>query len=248
MARINCVKMNILPRFLYLFQCIPLFLSNSFFSQVDSLISEFLWNKKISRLSKGYLQRPKLFGGMALPNFRFYYWAANIRTLKYWLQPETTRSPDWLVMERNSAKPVSLAALLYSPIQSAIKKYSRNSIVKMSLKIVFQLRRHLGLQIYSHNAPLIANHGFIPSITDKAFLVWSSHGVNTFKDLYIDNIFASFQQLCEKYSIPKQHFFRYLQLRSFAHSHFPTFPNLPQETFLDVFAFFKVKRIHFFYL
>ena len=44
LASVNCVKTNILPR-LYLFQCIPLFLPQSFFHKLDSLISEFVWSK-----------------------------------------------------------------------------------------------------------------------------------------------------------------------------------------------------------
>ncbi len=56
-----------------------------------------------------------------------------------------------------------------------------------------------------------------------------------FKDLYIDNSFASFQQLSEKCSLPKQHFFRYLQIHSFVSSRFPQFPNLPAESPLDTF-------------
>lgn len=46
---------------------------------------------------------------------------------------------------------------------------------------------------------------------------------------------ASFQQLADKFSLPKQHLFRYLQVRSFAHSTFPMFPNLPNDSTLDVF-------------
>lgn len=47
-ARVNAVKMNILPRLSYLFQCIPLFLPQSFFRKLDSLILEFILNKKKS--------------------------------------------------------------------------------------------------------------------------------------------------------------------------------------------------------
>lgn len=36
-ARINSIKMNTLPRFLYLFQCLPMFLPNIFFKKGDSL-------------------------------------------------------------------------------------------------------------------------------------------------------------------------------------------------------------------
>uniref|UniRef100_A0A3B3HW57 Reverse transcriptase domain-containing protein n=1 Tax=Oryzias latipes TaxID=8090 RepID=A0A3B3HW57_ORYLA len=232
-ARINCVKMNILPRFLYLFQCLPIFLTSSFFSQVDSLVSEFLWDKKNSRLSKHYLQRPKVLGGMALPNFRYYYWASNIRIFKYWLQSRASPTLDWLTMELNSVKPVSLNALLYSPIHFPVREHSKNYIVKTSLKILTQFKRFFGLQIYSHNAPLAANPFFTPSLVDNVFLKWADLGLRTFKDLFIDDVFASFQQLSERFSLPKQHFFRYLQARSFVISTFPSFPNLSETSTMD---------------
>lgn len=48
-ARINSVKMNTLPKFLYLFQCVPIFLPQVFFSKIDTIILEFIWNKKPPR-------------------------------------------------------------------------------------------------------------------------------------------------------------------------------------------------------
>ena len=48
------------------------------FKRLDTLISSFIWNDKSLRLSGAYLQRPEMLGGMALPNFQLYYWAANI--------------------------------------------------------------------------------------------------------------------------------------------------------------------------
>ncbi len=68
-GRINCVKMNILPRFLYLFQCIPIFLPKSFFQNLDRLISSFIWGGNTPRIRKEFLQRSQ--GGLALPNFRY---------------------------------------------------------------------------------------------------------------------------------------------------------------------------------
>ena len=41
-ARINTIKMNIFPRFLYLFQCIPILLPLLFFCKVDFLILDFI--------------------------------------------------------------------------------------------------------------------------------------------------------------------------------------------------------------
>lgn len=158
-------------------------------------------------MRKQYLQRPKLLGGMALPNFRFYHWAANIRIFKYRLQYEAFEPPlTWLVIESNSAKPVSLKALLHSPIHSSTSPYTKNVIVKTSLRIWVQFWRYFGLQSFSTYAPLAANHAFPPSLTDGVFLRWERLGINTFKDLYIDNVFASFQQLSERFSLPRQHF------------------------------------------
>ena len=138
-------------------------------------------------------------------------------------------------MEANSSGPVSLRALAYSPILSSTSPYTKNAIVKKSLKIWVQFRRYFGLQSFSINAPLAANHIFQPSLVDGAFLAWSDLGIETFKDLFVDNIFASFQQLSDKYSIPRQQFFRYLQVRSFVCKTFPTFPNLPGNSAQDIF-------------
>lgn len=70
---------------------------------------------------------------------------------------------------------------------------------------------------------------------DRAFIIWSDLGIKSFKDLYIDNIFASFQQLSEKFALPKQHVLRYLQICSFISSRFPQFPILAAESTLDTF-------------
>lgn len=45
-GRINVVKMTVLPRFLYVFQMIPIFIPLKTFKQLDRLISSFIyiWN------------------------------------------------------------------------------------------------------------------------------------------------------------------------------------------------------------
>ncbi len=66
---INIVRMNILSNFLFLFQCIPILINIAFFNKLDSLISNFIWNKKTPRIKKTFLQRHKIQGGMGLPCF-----------------------------------------------------------------------------------------------------------------------------------------------------------------------------------
>lgn len=235
-ARINSIKMNVLPRFLYLFQCVPIFLPQTFFRKLDPTISDFVWSGRLPRLRKQYLQSPKKLGGMALPNFKFYYWAAHLKIIQFWLHSGSQLlSSVWLGMEHSSYKPVSLSALAHSPIKSPIKNYTKNVIIKTTVKIWNQFRRSFDLQTYSILAPITANHSFPPSLIDRAFEIWSNMGIKTFKDLYIDNTFASFEQLSKKISLPNQHFFRYLQIRNFVLHRFPQFPSMPSDTSLDIF-------------
>lgn len=65
-GRINTVKMSILPKFLFLFQCIPVYINKSFFKNLDRIITQYIWNKKNPRVKKIYLQRIKPKGGMGL--------------------------------------------------------------------------------------------------------------------------------------------------------------------------------------
>lgn len=233
-GRINSVKMNILPKFSYYFQCIPIFLPQHFFRKIDSLILGFIWNKKIPKIRKTFLQRPKILGGMALPNLQFYYWASNLRVMQYWLnQDQSQDSSGWFNMEATSCMPTSLTALLHAPIKCSSSPYTKNVIVKTTLRIWRQFRHHFGLQTYSIFAPVAANFVFPPSLMDSSFSQWSALGIITFNDLYIDNVFASFQQLTEKFTLPKHKFFRYLQVRSFVRDMHPQFPNLPRATPID---------------
>ncbi len=97
-GRINSIKMVVLPKFLYFFQCLPLFIPLSFLNLWT--LSSFIWNGKHPRLRKLYLQRPRRDGGMSLPNFKFYYWAANIRnTLYWWHYHLLPNKPSWVDME-----------------------------------------------------------------------------------------------------------------------------------------------------
>ena len=45
-GRIQMIKMNVLPRYLYVFQHLPIFLPKSFFTAVNKIISSFIWTAK----------------------------------------------------------------------------------------------------------------------------------------------------------------------------------------------------------
>lgn len=120
----------------------------------------------------------KVFSELPDLTFLFYYWPANIRNINYWIQYEKMElPPSWLVLEANSACPVSLQALLYSPLISSTTFYTTNKIVFSCLKIWFQFRRYFGLQAHSLQSSIDANHIFPPSLLDNTFLLWEKLGI-----------------------------------------------------------------------
>ena len=45
-GRVNLIKMIVLPKFLYLFQTIPILIRKKFFTTLDRWIAAFIWNGK----------------------------------------------------------------------------------------------------------------------------------------------------------------------------------------------------------
>lgn len=83
-SRIKVVKMNLVPRLLYLFQSLPIAIPQIKFNSWDKTISRFIWNGKKPRIRYTTLQLPKDKGGMSLPNLEEYYYAAQMRSLTCW--------------------------------------------------------------------------------------------------------------------------------------------------------------------
>uniref|UniRef100_A0A3B1JFC8 Reverse transcriptase domain-containing protein n=1 Tax=Astyanax mexicanus TaxID=7994 RepID=A0A3B1JFC8_ASTMX len=226
MGRINAIKMVILPRFLYLFQNLPIFLPKSFFKNLDSMIMPFIWGYKFHRISKKHLCKPRDIGGLALPCFQYYYWAANARVLTYWTNAYPDEShvctPAWLVIEQNITA-ASLPSLLFAGRKPFGPIMKENPIVGNSLKIWYQIKKALALPETCIMAPIAYNHAFLPSLTDKVFQTWKARGIINLEKLYVDGIFASFSQLKLKFDLPASHFFRYLQLRSYVKANIECF-------------------------
>lgn len=75
-----------LPKFIYLSCNCSVWIPNSFFREVDSCISTFMWNGAIPHLAKSTLHLPVKLGGLALPNFQIYFWAAVLVTTYWWFE------------------------------------------------------------------------------------------------------------------------------------------------------------------
>lgn len=222
--------MNVLPKFLYLFQCIPLYLPKSFFKSIDKALIAFIWDGKKPRIRLELLQRPKIQGGLALPNFCHYYWASNVQKI---MDSVHTPARDWCQLEAASCISTSLRALVTSGLPLSFLQFTNNPIVINTLKIWAQFRQTFGFKNLLHLSPIHSNHLFPPARLDPAFIHWQRKGIHNFKDMYINSTFASFGDLSHKFGLPRSSLFRYFQVRHFLQHQDPNFPYLTPPFGLD---------------
>ena len=232
-GRVNAIKMVSLPRFLYLFQNVPIYIPKSYFKSIDSIIMPFIWGYKSHRISEAHLQKPREHGGLGLPCFLHYYWAANARVMVYWqfAQEKDVRPalPPWLAIEKSLTPKTSLTATLFSSPRPLASFREDHFTLSNGQRIWNQIRKACELRNTSIHAPIWHNHAFPPSFTDSAFKDWSRKGIVTVEDLYINGHFASFDQLVSKFSPLKTQFFRYVQLRNYVRQNIPSFESLPAD-------------------
>lgn len=85
LGRVALVKMDLLPRWLYLFRALPIAVPRALFLSLRSAVMRYVWANSPPRIRFDVWMLPKCEGELGLSNFEIYQRAAQLSRIMDWL-------------------------------------------------------------------------------------------------------------------------------------------------------------------
>ena len=109
--RNNIVKISVLTQSNLQIQCNPYQATNGIFTELEQIISQFVWKYKKPCIAKAILRKKNGTGRINLPDFRLYYKATVIKTVWYWHKDRNI--DQWNKIESPEINPQTYGHLIF---------------------------------------------------------------------------------------------------------------------------------------
>uniref|UniRef100_A0A803JQP7 Reverse transcriptase domain-containing protein n=1 Tax=Xenopus tropicalis TaxID=8364 RepID=A0A803JQP7_XENTR len=207
-GRINLFKMILLPKLTYIFRQSPIMITKKVFRTLRSLEITLFWNNTQPRIALATLQLPVRQGGLAAPNLFLYFLAAQLVTAWRWASPSTQNASTTLEAQTIGSLE-ELKNLLYRGTKYTMKATPPMTTTVRAWNIALNLFPSPSLHC-SKYSPLWHNPKLKHFSTVPDPRAWARYGIKYIADIYIEGKLMQFK---EKYLLPNQMLFRYVQLR-----------------------------------
>lgn len=210
-GRVNLFKMVYLPKFLYVLQHAPMWLSPQLFHRIDAILFPYVWANKPPRVSRLTLMAPQELGGLALPNLRVYYYAAQLAFIHNWFCPD----PENSLTALHATLAGSLEAIRNAPYRKARDTPELPPVLAVPQKVWAMAAKLFTTapQQQSLQSPLWRNSNYPHLYSLQDFQYWPKRGLRHLANLLVNGEFPTMAQLKVTLNQAEIQFYRYLQLR-----------------------------------
>uniref|UniRef100_A0A803TZP9 Reverse transcriptase domain-containing protein n=1 Tax=Anolis carolinensis TaxID=28377 RepID=A0A803TZP9_ANOCA len=154
LGRIAIIKMNVLPKLLYLFQNIPIIRKASILKNWQKTLMKFIWKEQKARIKYSTMISPKIQGGFGVPDLKIYHEACALNWIKDWIKLEKIKN---LNLESHELRRGWHGYLWYNKFK--IEKQFGNHFIRSALiKISDKYKRRFHTKNPLWLSPLEANH------------------------------------------------------------------------------------------
>ena len=210
-GRTNILKMNVLPKMLYIIQALPIKIPQSYLKELRSRFLKFMWAGKPARISRTILSLPKGKGGIGFPDLIKYQEAAHLAKVVDWCGQ---KEKPWIKMEQATVE-VPLEGLAWTPDREITSEVKKHPTIGATIRIIKKIFVKTKLsEDPSPLAPILGTNAFRMGLTDPKFKALQQRGIYRVMHFSKDNRLMTRGEM-EREGMQELDFLRLMQLDAF---------------------------------
>ncbi|XP_073455487.1 cysteine protease ATG4A isoform X2 [Aquarana catesbeiana] len=217
-GRANLAKMVWLPQLLFQLHNSPVWLTSKLFRTLDSTFRDLIWKLGKLRIKLETLQQAQDRGGIAVPNSRLYFFAAQLQHWCGWEEIDDQDPIQNIIMTQ--FKPLPLVQRIVSHRFYEKRKFPTFYLIHKLWETIRIITQHKG---YKRHMPIWENFCLPEMNKIPEFLECKRAWIHFLYQIFEGDTLLPFSILKDRFQLSKVNFYQYLQIRHALQSQALTF-------------------------